>query len=491
MKSVKSIYILLVVVFVFGSCHDELLSPVPESVLTTSNAFNTSGDIDLGVLGVYNSLQSKVQKDYLLMEMTSDNMYAEYYATEPGLAEVEVLEVSSENNILNNFWKTSYNGIFRANSILANIDNPTDYVSGEKEQYSGEASFLRGLFYFDLARIFGDVPLVTEILSVSEAEQIGRTSKSEVLNQVIADLKEAINTLPNPEDIERGRASKAAAMALLGKVYVHMEDWANAQTYLGQVVNDFNYSLVGDFKSLFSLETESNSEAIYSVTFIEGTNGQGITYAFAPLGGIYGYLNNGSRVGRPSWDLHQLFEEGDQRFEVTISETQLTANSQPDDDPIWYPYVNKYIVPMAGSSSGLDLPIMRLGDVLLLYAEALYKNGDSDGALQQINAIRERAFGNNSMNIVSADIGDEESFMDVLLLERRLELAFENQRWFDLVRSGRFTNELSEFETEYNPGSGQAEIQRIDVQPYMQYFPVPYEQIQLAAPGVLSQNDGY
>lgn len=474
-----------------ASCHKELLEPVPDSVLTTANAFNTAKDINLGVIGIYSSLQSKVQKDYLLMEMTSDNMYAEYYATEPGLAEMEVLEISSENNILNNFWKVSYNAIFRANSILSNIDRPTNYSAGKKEQYTGEAKFLRALFYFDLARIFGDVPLVTEALSVSAAEQIGRTPKSAILEQVVSDLKEAISSLPGPSAIESGRASKAAAMSLLGKVYVHMEDWTNAKTYLGQVVNDFDYALVSNFKDLFSLETENNSEAIYSVPFIEGTNGQGITYNFAPLGGIYGILSNGSRVGRPTWDLHTLYDPADQRFEVTISETQLTANSKPGDEPIWYPYINKYIVPIAGSSSGLDIPILRLGDIILLYAESLYKTGDKEGALQQLNRIRERAFRDSNHNYSLSDISSEEEFMDVLLLERRLELAFENQRWFDLVRTGRFITKLAQFETEYNPGSGQAEIQKINVQPYMRYFPIPYEQIQLAAPGVIKQNEGY
>ncbi len=472
-------------------CHKELLEPIPDSVLTTANAFNTAKDINLGVIGIYSSLQSKVQKDYLLMEMTSDNMYAEYYATEPGLVEVEVLEVSSENNILNNFWKVSYNAIFKANSILSNIDRPTNYSVGKKEQYTGEAKFLRALFYFDLARIFGDVPLVTESLSVSDAEQIGRSPKSAIMDQVVSDLKEAIGSLPSPSAIESGRASKAAALSLLGKVYVHMEDWANAKTYLGQVANDFDYALVSDFKELFSLETENNSEAIYSVPFIEGTNGQGITYNFGPLGGIYGVLTNGSRVGRPTWDLHTLYDPADQRFGVTISEMQLTANSKPGDDPIWYPYVNKFIVPMAGSSSGLDIPILRLGDIILLHAESLYKTGDKEVALQQLNRIRERAFQNTSHDYSMGDISSEQEFMDILLLERRLELAFENQRWFDLVRTGRFTTELAQFETEYNPGSGKAEIQKINVQPYMRYFPIPYEQIQLAAPRVLTQNEGY
>lgn len=490
-RSIITITFVTCLLISMTSCHKELLEPIPESVLTTTNAFNTAKDINLGVIGIYSGLQSKVQKDYLLMEMTSDNMYAEYYATEPGLAEVEVLEVSSENNILNNFWKMSYNGIFRANSILSNIDQPSSYGPGEKEQYTGEAKFLRALFYFDLTRIFGDVPLVTEALSVIEAEKVGRSPQTEVLNLVVSDLKDAIDKLPAPSKIESGRASKAAAMALLGKVYIHMEDWANAKTYFGQVVNDFDYELVSEFKDLFSLETENNSEAIYSVNFIEGTNGQGITYNFAPLGGIYGVLSNGSRVGRPTWDLHQLYEPGDQRFDVTISETQLTANSKPGDEPIWYPYVNKYIVPIAGSSSGLDLPILRLGDIILLYAESLYKTNDKEAALKQLNRIRTRAFENDNHDYALSDIASEQEFMDLLLLERRLELAFENQRWFDLVRTGRFTSKLTQFETEYNPGSGNAEIQKINVQPYMKYFPIPYEQIQLSAPGVLTQNEGY
>ncbi len=477
--------------FLATACHDQLLEPVPESVLTTTNAFNSAKDIDLGVLGVYSGLQTKVQKDYLIMEVTTDNEYVEYYATEPGISEMESLEVSEENNILNNFWKNSYNSIFRANSILANLDNPTDYAQNEKEQYTGEAKFLRALFYFDLARVFGDVPLVTELLSVSDAEQVGRTPVDQVIEFVIQDLKDAQSVLPNPSTADWGRASSAAATALLARVYVHKNEWDNARTTLASVVNDFDYQLVDNFEDLFTVETEQNSEAIFSVPFIEGTDGQGITYAFAPHGGVYQVIDNGSRVVRPTWDLHKLYEAGDSRFAVTISETQLLANAGPDDEPIWYPYINKYIVPIPGTSSGLDLPVIRLADMILLYAEALYKTGDQTEALKQLNRVRERAFGNSDHNYTISEISDERDFMDLLLLERRLELAFENQRWWDLVRTGTYLTELTEYEGEYNPGSGQAEIQTNQVQEYMKYFPIPYEQIQLAASGILSQNEGY
>lgn len=484
-------FALCVVTSVTFSCHDQLLEPVPESILTTTNAFVSANDINLGVLGVYSGLQTKVQRDYLIMEVPTDNEYVEYYATEPGISEMESLEVSSENNILNNFWKNSYNAIFRANSILVNLENPTDYAPDEKAQYEGEARFLRALFYFDLVRVFGDVPMVTEPLSVVEAEQVGRTSQDQVLELVIQDLTTAQTMLPEPASADWGRASSAAADALLARVYVHLHDWSNALSTLDRVVNHYDFQLVDDFGDLFSVETEQNSEAIFSVPFVEGTNGQGITYAFAPLGGIYQVIDNGSRVVRPSWDLHQLYDESDSRFPVTISETQLLANAGPDDEPIWYPYINKYIVPIPGTSSGLDLPVVRLADMILLYAEALYRSGDTEQALEQLNRVRARAFKNTLYNYEFADVDTEEKFMDVVLLERRLELAFENQRWFDLVRTGRFTSELASFEAEYNPGSGQAEVQNINVQSHMQYFPIPYEQIQLAAPGVLTQNQGY
>lgn len=490
MKSRKTCTIsAAVLTLLLSACHEQLLEPVSESVLTSNNAYNTAQAIDLGVLGVYNSVQAKVQKDYLLMEMPSDNMFAEYYATEPGLLEVESLTLSSENNIVNNFWKTSYNGIFRANSVLSSADNPMDYTGNQKDQYTGELKFLRALFYFDLVRIFGDVPLVLTPLLSGDAEQVGRTPQDEVYGQIIADLQEAAGKLP--EEMPHGRASKAAAMALLGRVYMHLHDWENARTYLEQVVNDFGYGLVNDFGNLFSLATEVNSEAIYSVAFVEGINGHALSTTFAPLQGVYGIVPNGSRVGRPSWSLHKLYEEGDTRKWVAIEEWQLPANAEPGDDPIWYPYVNKYMVPHPVNSSGLDIPVMRLGDMVLLYAEALYKTGEPAQALQQLNKIRERAFGDSGHNYSIDDLSDEEAFMDIVLLERRLELAFENQRWFDLIRSGRLTSVLTEFEAEYNPGTGTAEIQVLNAQSYMQYFPIPYEQIQLAAPGVLTQNEGY
>jgi starch-binding outer membrane protein, SusD/RagB family len=483
---------ILAMAFALGACHDELLNPVPESVLTNVNAFNKASDLNLAVLGVYATYQDRIPFDYQLLEMPSDDMYAFYFGSAPGIEEITVLQVSPENPKINDFWKRTYNGIFRANSVLGNIEKPTDYAAGLKEQLIGEARFMRALYYFDLVRVFGGVPLITTVLTNEQARAIPRASEDEIYQLIIADLKDAITNLPLPAAIAKGRASKAAATALLAKVYVYRESWTEAKTTLEDLFTNYSYTLVGNYGDLFEIETENNSEAIFSIPYVSGTDGQGLTYDLAPIYGIYGVINNGNRVGRPTWDLHTKFEPGDSRFAVTISETQLTFDSKATDTPFWYPYFNKWVVPSPNAaSSGLDIPVLRLGDMVLLYAEVLYNLNQPQAALDQINRIRTRSFGNTDHNYDLSDIPDADAFLDILLLERRLELVAENNRWFDLVRTGRYLTELTEYDGEYNPGNGTAVKIQVDVQPHMKYFPIPWEQIQLSGEGVLQQNDGY
>lgn len=474
-----------------GACHDELLNPVPESVLTTVNAFNTANDLDLAVLGVYSRYHSRVPRDYELMEMPSDNMYAFYFATAPGIEEITVLKVNPENAKINSFWKDTYNGIFRANSVLANVENPADYAAGKKEQHIGEAKFMRALMYFDMVRIFGGVPKITTVVTNEEARAIPRASEDEIYELIIADLKDAVEKLPAPTAAVYGRASKAAASALLGKMYVYRQNWAEAKIQFEAVLNNYNYTLLANYGDLFEIATENNRETIFSMPYVAGTDGQTLTYSLSPIYGIKGVITNGDRVSRPTWDLHTSYEAGDERFAVTIAETQLPFNAKTAAEAYWYPYFNKWIVPSEPNNSGLDIPIIRLADIILLYAETLYNLNDPQGALDQINKIRERAFNDQSHNYDLADIPTADAFMDLLLLERRLELAVENNRWFDLVRTGRFTTELAQYAGEYNPGNGTAATINVDVQPYMKYFPIPWEQIQLSADGVLQQNPGY
>jgi starch-binding outer membrane protein, SusD/RagB family len=216
-----------------SSCHDELLEMTPPSALTEVNAFNNAKDLDLAMLGVYNRLQVRKPNDYLILEMPSDNLYMSNNTAVAGANEADLLAFTPDNPQVANYWESSYNGIFRANAVLGNIDKPLDYANGQKDQLIGEAKFMRALFYFDLVRAFGGVPKVTAtIAKIEESRTIGRASESEIYDLIEEDLKEAITKLPLQANIAKGRASKAAAVALLAKVYVYQKDWNNAKTYL-------------------------------------------------------------------------------------------------------------------------------------------------------------------------------------------------------------------------------------------------------------------
>lgn len=498
MKASKLYFIIMAVPAILSviSCKKSLLDPVPESVLTSKQAFNSAKDLELAVLGIYSVLQSRVQTDYELMEAPSGNAFGFYFANSPGLDEISILSVSPSNDKLNQFWKMNYNGIHRANTVLGNIDIPDNYGPTQKEQFEGEAKFLRAEFYFDLVRIFGGVPKITEPVEINEARNIPRTTVEDIYNLIIEDLEDAVNKLSSPLNIEHGRASKGAAIALLSKVYVYLKDWENAKKYLERLFSgEFSYELLTHYEDLFNESSENNNESIFSIPFVAGQNGQSLTIALTPLAGIYQAVRNGSNVVRPSWNLRKAFEEDDSRLPVTIKDELFPWAYRQGDDPVWFPYFNKWTTVVTGNDAGLDIPLLRLADFTLLYAETLYHLGDIENALKEINKVRSRAFGDDSYNYTLAEISSETSFYDKLLLERRLELAMENNRWFDLVRTGRFVNDLQNVEGEYSPitaatGEGVTVIP-MHAKEYMKYFPIPLEQIQLAAPGVLQQNDGY
>jgi hypothetical protein len=473
-----------------GGCEDQLLNLTPDSILTSTNFYTNSKDMNSAVLGIYNRLQSRKQSDYLLLESPSDNMYMSSNTSVAGANEMDILGITSDNPLAASFWDASYSGIFRSNAVLQNIDKPTDYAAGIKDQYVGEAKFMRALFYFDLVRLFGGVPKVVTQISIADAAQLPRASADEIYTLIIEDLKDAIAKLPAPDKAVKGRASKGAAAGLLGKVYVYRKDWANAKTYLEQVNTQYAYKLVPNFASLWQLATEDNEEVLFSIKYIDGTNGQTLSTAFIPNSGAINIVDRGGEVALPSWSLLKKYNEADKRKAVTITEWWI-APSKPNEPAIWYPYVNKYAVKHTFNSSGLDLPVLRYADIVLLYAETLYELNQKDLALAQLNKIRERAFGNTAHNYTAASIASKEAFTDVLLNERQLEFAFENERWFDLVRKEQFMTVMTKEETYFNYSNKTPVVVTKSPRAYHKLLPIPQQQINLSGTGVLLQNEGY
>ncbi|NLR57376.1 RagB/SusD family nutrient uptake outer membrane protein [Chitinophaga polysaccharea] len=471
-----------------SGCTDKLLNLKPDDTLTTGNFYKTSNDMNQAALGIYNSLQQRKQNDYLIMEVPSDNLYMSNNTSVAGANDMDYLTVNQDNNIVGDFWEATYVGIGRANALLQNIDNPKDYAAGMKDQYTGEAKFMRALFYFDLVRLFGGVPKVIATLSIADARNMPRAAASDIYDLIVSDLKDAADKLPAPSAIAKGRASKAAALGMLGKVYVYRKDYANAKACFEKLNSDYTYQLEPSFATLWSLATEDNREVIFSMKYIENSAGQTLSTAYTPNGGLFGLVDRGNEIALPSWSLDKLYVTGDTRKANTISDMYVPATG---GSAIWYPYVNKYAVKHSVGSSGLDLPVLRFGDVVLLYAETLYNLGDKANALIQLNKVRERAFGDNSHDYTATDIASADAFLDKLLLERQLELAYENERWMDLVRTGRFITVMTKEERLYNNVTNQPLTAILTPKSYMALFPIPKRQIDLYTPGVLKQNDGY
>ena len=494
MYSNKILYISLIMTIILGACHKELLEPVPESTLTTSNFYKTAKDMNMAVLGIYGRLQYRKgriyedDKDRTFMEIPSDNIYFGTWAAP--YRDIDNWEMLSNSSGVEFFWIQSYNGIFLANNVLENINTPTNYGTGEKEQYIGEAKFMRALFYFDLVRVYGGVPLINKPVTIEQCKMIPRASEEEIYNLIVEDLNDAVSQLPE-QSIASGRTSRAAAIGLLAKVYVYRNDWTNAKTNLERLFSEYSYSLEANVKDV--ILKPKNNELIFVVAYTSGTYGQFLTRDYLPYTGVYGVMQNGGNVC-VSWDLIKRFHPADSRKEAWIQELWKPYNAKPEDQPIFWPYGIKYFDPAKVNVSssvgvGIDLPVLRLGDMILLYAETLYELNQHDEALVQLNRIRERAFKGTGHNYTLADIPTREDWIQLLFLERRLELCFEHDRWFDLVRSGLYMD-LNEYET-YNDGAGTILVKKLEPKPWKKYFPIPQAQIDLYPSGFLIQNEGY
>lgn len=473
------------------SCEDQFINLTPKSDLTEVNFYKTSKDINKAVLGIYAGYQSRIPRDWIIFEMPSDELYPTGYHNFFGLDDLNNLYFSPDNPHFNDFWKSCYNGIFRSNAVISNYEKPTDYgTEQQKLQYVGEAKFMRALFYFDLVRTFGGVPKVTQSISVEESKALSRSSEEEVYALIIEDLKAAINSLP--ADMPDGRAGKGAATALLVKVYVYLEQWENAKTYLDKLMSDYDYKLLESYNSLWNEATEDNQEVIFSMQYVADVDGQPLSDDFLPYFGVTGITAHGQENGYPTWSLMRKFKKGDTRKEATVTEYWKSPVSPEGEPAKWYPYVSKFAVPEnTPSSSGLDIPVLRYDDVILLGAEIQYNLGNVQQALSLLNKIRERAFHDKNHNYTLNDISSKDAFYDKLLLERELEFAYENERWYDLTRTGRLLETLKSVETAYNPETNKALILNLEPKPYMKHFPIPQPQIDIANEGVLEQNEGY
>tara|TARA_Y100001972_G_C7665699_1_gene336499 strand:- start:5372 stop:6841 length:1470 start_codon:yes stop_codon:yes gene_type:complete len=482
MKSIK--YIILAIAAVFTSCDDEFLNPLPDTVVALDAYFATDGDVLSGIYGIYDALQGTnestetnigranrgVQFEHLLTEHRTDNTRN---ATLEGSKSdfhryiVEPINVESED-----YYQSMYQVIFRANNILNYID-----IANESNQaaYAAEAKFLRAYAYFKLVRMYGDVPLVTSPVNPEDTETLfTRVAAAQIYQQIIADLQEAVNVLDNSH---KSRASKAAAQGILAKVYLSLDtpDYGAAEALCESIINSGDYSLQSDFHDVFY--NELNSEIIFAIQYIPGNaeESQGFSAEFT----------SSTRAGREdgqnivNLNLYNDFQAfGGNRTAVSITDLGFLADDLNEVTKFLPEGSDLTTTPPSygvGRNAGNDYIALRYADILLLHVEATMAGApatvDPD-ALSSFQAVRDRAGLTATVTtITKAD----------LMTERRVELAFENQRYFDLIRFGELDNVLSAHSTEmgYVYDSRKA-----------RFLPIPQREINLSG-GLLTQNLGY
>jgi starch-binding outer membrane protein, SusD/RagB family len=487
MKNIKSLLAAgAIIIMTSSGCSSDFLDLAPISQLNSNNFYKTPEDMKNALTAVYGSLQYGGQyysSMHVIGELRSDNTEipnpnagADLQAVD-GFTNVPVTSTSS------NTWNAHYQGIQAANIVIDKIQGVA-MDAALKSRYIGEAKFLRALMYFNLVRIYGDVPLVTAVINnPQEGYTYARENTEKVYAQIIADLVDAEASLPfvyTGTDI--GRATKGAAMSLLGKVYLTRKEWTLAAEKLKQVIDasaQTKYLLRPTYAGIFGTTNKNNSESIFEVQFKGGSNGEGSPFSnqFAPIGSGTAVVSVGNPLGQniPTAEMYASYEAGDLRRDVSMA-TSYTLSGKV----INHNYILKYrSTPASNLDSDINWIVLRYADVLLMYAEALNELGFvADGpAFGYLNQTRKRA-GLTELSSTHTNaafrVTSQAEFRLAVEKERRSELAFEGHRWFDLVRTGRALGVMA--------SKG--------MQAHQALFPIPQSQIDIN-PGLITQNPGY
>jgi hypothetical protein len=440
MKRLYLISILLFVLFSFNACKKFLdVQPVSQGIATgatDSIPYKTANEIEAALAGVYAGFKNEYfELDYFVNgDAQSDDAYAG--ADNPANFQIDDFKIDATNSNVSRDWAYLYSIIGNANSVINNVASVPDPALSEerKQEILGEASFIRAYMYFQLVQLWGDVPLQLKEVKTISADLLPeiynilfppRSAAADVYKQIILDFETALASV-NATGPNKGYVTTGAANAMLAKVYATQvpHDYAKVLTYCDQVIAG-GYSLLPDYHMLWDNLNKNSSEAIFEINYTGGsTDGNWGASMFRGL--------DWKKFNIPSNDLVKAFdlEKDTVRKKASIIFLDVTGKWS---DIHWpqtnYPFLNKWHNFEQGSDQ--NYIFLRLADILLLKAEALNESGDLAGAAALVNMIRTRA------KLGSTTAGNQADMRLAIEKERRLELAFEGFRWFDLKRNGR------------------------------------------------------
>jgi hypothetical protein len=442
MKALK--YIMIIFLAGLNSCSD-IIDLYPESNINAGTYYSNYEEINTALVGSYRGLQKPLLEEWKMSELRSDNSIMGAYGSTASvnydLSFLDEFYPSSSHQGIYNYWLNTYNNIRSTNLILdalkANYNPATGIIEyenaavpvteAERKSLAAQASFIRAYHYFNLVRLFGGVFLVHEAISPAEAKKINRSSVSDIYKLIEADLVNASANGNNAKfgaikTTDIGLANMWSAKALLAKVYLTLNRKAEAAVLLNDVIANSGYGLEGSYANIFSINNEMSKEILFTIRFKAGGLGMGNTLPnlFAPLNSGSAVINgDGSGNNTPSSELNTSYGATDLRKGVNIgvygSGTKAVL------------YVKKYISVIAiAKDAENDWPVIRYSDVLLMLAEA---NGNTPASMGLINQVHLRA----GLTVLPTSVTTA-VYEKALADERRWEFAFENQRFFDLLR---------------------------------------------------------
>ncbi|MDO6739111.1 RagB/SusD family nutrient uptake outer membrane protein [Wenyingzhuangia sp. 2_MG-2023] len=507
-KNIKYIYI--VVILGFYACSTDYLDGKAYGVSTTENFYKTPEDAQQAITSAYAPLHEMylgnntnfwgaISTDLLLGDVGTDDFIkgGSRYSDNPPLLQKELYQIQTSNNMFNEIWTINYKGINYANLVIEKVPNiPFDNVN-EKKQILAEAHFLRAYYYFDLVNSFGGVPLIKEGTSYEDSN-MPRSTTEETYAQIEADLKIAIADLPYRFDkgpSYYGHADKGAALGYMMRVSLYQNKMDQVKKY-GKILieDDKRYSLTSDFSSIFEEGGEWNQGSIFELICTTNTSylGTGIVKDLTPKSEKGFGLIQAKKGLRDAYvvNVDPITKDTirDPRYDTTFYQPlSITQDGEISPRDVygthwfnkkysWSPHTNNPFPTLGNTISSNNIRLLRLADVYLMYAEAIYQS-DPTTAIEYVNKVRKRARESAGVgNLFPQDLpltltGDV--LRDAIYKERRIELAGEGYRYHDLIRTGRAATVLGPLGFQI----GKHEV-----------MPIPYSQMTLSK-GVLQQNN--
>lgn len=489
----------------------------PQSNLNTGTYYTNTEEVRAGLNGCYNGMQRSLFNEWQLTELRSDNskqgVPASTASTNRDLSDLDMFIPATTHQVNYLYWQATYNNIRNCNIVLDRLGVNYDATTGtfkteaipipiteaDRRQMAAEAQFIRAYHYFNLVRLYGGVFLVHEPITPQAAKTLNRTTEADIYKLIIGDLSSAATNLSAARfgsipAANIGRASSWAAKGMLAKVYLTLNRKSDAIPLLQDVIANSGYSLQPVYANVFSITNEMNSEILFAVRYKAGGLGLGSHFGntFAPLGSGSAVINgDGDGLNYPSADLDTT-TNGDTRKATLIAVFGTGTSSRL--------YVRKYLFPVVLVDDGeSDWPILRYADILLMLAEA---QGFTTESVNLLNAIRPRT---GKPNYTSTTIATVAQFERALSEERRIEFAFENQRFFDLVRFNTTLTTITaeatikahfarEYQNHYRlyppPTPSLSELQSFVTKEKL-LLPIPQREIDTNTQLAIPQNPGY